>query len=785
MTLRPTRRDVVRALAATGAGAFFAPRWAAAFSATLELADRPVELSLTPISRRTLRITLTAVDWGQGQAISEDGALVRAEWGRAAARLRSFSGSKTVRCGEMTVRLAADPLVIGVEDRGGRQIQEIRAEASASGAVRYGFRAGSAPLFGLGQGGPQLDKRGSVDTMGSGQGGYRLATHGAKVPIQVLWSAEGWGLFAHQPLGEFDITDATTGWLIPHPDRGGHEPGEALPGAGVAGVELPLDFFVMDGGGAPPAALLAEYAAITGLAAMPPLWSLGYQQSHRTLGAPDEILAEARTFREKQLPCDVMIYLGTGFCPEGWNTANGEFTWNPKAFPDPPAALAELHRQHFKVALHVVLEGQRLTGTVHDACTALPLPSGPGPDGRWPTDRQVACYWPFHQPLLDLGVDGWWPDQGDGLDAPSRLARNRMYFEGQQLARPNQRVYALHRNGYAGMQRYAAFLWSGDIRSTWETLKTHIAVGINAGLSGIPYWGTDTGGFIPTNEYTGELYARWFQFSAFCPLFRSHGRDWRLHLPWGWTLGEIGYPETPSYRPDAATLHNPAIEPICKKYLELRYRLLPYIYTAVRECCQTGVPVMRGLWLHDPSDAAALAADDVYMFGPDLLVAPVIEPGATSRTFYLPRGVWHDFWTGEVVSGGRQFTRTVDLTTIPLYVRAGAVLPLGPLRQYVEEASDEPLTLRVHPGADGSGSYYEDDGVSFDFARGSFTMLNLDWNDSAGTLTVALAPGAKPRPPWPRTLRLEPAGSSVVREVAFSGTRLTVRLAPENGAKVQ
>ena len=136
-----------------------------------------------------------------------------------------------------------------------------------------------------------------------------------------------------------------------------------------------------------------------------------------------------------------------------------------------------------------------------------------------------------------MGVDGFWPDQGDGLDAASRLNRNRMYWEGSQLWRPDERPFALHRNGYAGMQRYAAYLWTGDVRSRWETLKTHVPVAVNTGLSGIPYWGTDIGGFIPTSEYTGELHVRWFQFGAFCPSFRAHGRHWHLRLPWGWDGG--------------------------------------------------------------------------------------------------------------------------------------------------------------------------------------------------------------------------------------------------------
>ncbi len=351
-----------------------------------------------------------------------------------------------------------------------------------------------------------------------------------------------------------------------------------------------------------------------------------------------------------------------------------------------------------------------------------------------------------------------------------------MYFEGQQMYRPNERVYALHRNGYAGMQRFAAFLWSGDIQSTWETLKTHIPVAVNTGLSGIPYWGTDIGGFVPTQEYTGELFARWFQFAAFNPLFRSHGRDWRLHLPWGWTLGEIGYPETPSYHPDPSELHNPAIEPICKKYLELRYQIMPYIYSAVKETCETGLPMVRALWLHYPGDAAAVARGDEYLYGRDILVAPVVEKGATSRSVYLPPGTWYDFWTYEKTEGGREITRKVDLETIPLYVRAGAVIPMGPMKQYTGEKVDAPLTVWVHPGADGAFSLYEDDGHTFDYRKGEFMRINFGWNDRQRRLNIRLASGSKMLAPVKRQIIVRVAAESTSREVVFDGRPMQMKL---------
>ncbi|HMJ60489.1 MAG TPA: TIM-barrel domain-containing protein, partial [Bryobacteraceae bacterium] len=681
----------------------------------------------------------------------------QADWGAPALRWRPVAGTRHVKCGNLMVDVSANPFAIRVAQKGGRVVQELKLD-TATGKLT--FELGDSPVLGLGQGGPQFDRRGSIDRMGNGQGAYRLATHGARVPVQFAIGTGGWAMYVHQPLGVFDLTGKEGIFQTPNPESA-----------------LPLDLFVIGSG--TPAAILSEYAKITGYAEMPPLWSLGYQQSHRTLGSPDQILAEARAFREKKLPCDAMIYLGTGFCPNGWNTDNGEFGWNPKAFPDPKAAIQQLHDEHFQVVLHIVVEGRRYSGTVRELCTAPSQPTGRTPDGHWPEDRQVSCYWPAHKPLLDLGVDGWWPDQGDGFDAPSRLARNRMYFEGQQMYRPNQRVYALHRNGYAGMQRYASFLWSGDVQSTWETLKTHVPVGVNTGLSGIPYWGTDIGGFIPTREYTGELYLRWFQFAAFCPLFRSHGRVWTLHLPWGWNMGDpspLVRQETPRYQPDPSELHNAAIEPICKKYLELRYQLMPYLYAAVKETCETGMPIMRALWLHYADDAGAVARGDEYLYGREILVAPVVEKGAATRSLYLPRGVWYDFWTKERLEGGRQIERKVDLETIPLYVRAGAVIPMGPVKQYTGENVAAPLSLWVHPGEDGAFSLYEDDGKSFDYRKGEFTRVNFAWNDRKRRLSARLASGSKMLASATRNFVVHVAGESVTREFVFQGRPVEVKL---------
>jgi alpha-glucosidase/alpha-D-xyloside xylohydrolase len=711
--------------------------------------DRSYDLAVQAISPHTVRLiflprssSLAIATANAGQQVADDGALVRREWAAL-----SLGGRSNGRAGELRVELGPNHSVRVLT--GTRVLQQLEADPQAG---TLSFLIGNAPLLGLGEGGPQFDRRGTTDEMKSGQDGYRLHTHGARVPIQWLVGTAGWGLFVHQPLGTFDFAGSL--------------------GRFSARVLLPLDVFVV--ASSDPEIIMREYAAVTGFAELPARWTLGYMQSHRTLAGREEVLGIARTFREKKLPCDALIYLGTEFTPSGWNTRNGEFTWHSGNFPDPKAIVETLHAMHYKVVLHTVIEGRDLRGTVADSCQA-PEPSGRDTHDRWPDRRTIGCYWPYHKDVLDTGIDGWWPDQGDGLDAASRLARIRMYWEGSQLWRPNERPFALHRNGYAGMQRYGAFLWSGDVFSTWETLRTHVPIAINAGLSGMPFWGTDIGGFVPTAEYTGELHVRWFQFATFCPLFRAHGRDWHLRLPWGWNTGEIGPMELRGYgdgaaHPDPAELHNAQVEPICRKYLELRYRMLPYTYTAARQCADSGLPLIRALWLHYPKDPRAVAAGDQYLWGRDVLVAPVVEKGATSRRLYLPRGTWFDFWTEERVEGGRDIDRAVDLATMPLYVRAGSVLPLDPVRQYSNEPSDAPQTLIVYPDADGESQLYEDDGRSFEYKNGGFMRVSMRWADSARTLGLSLVPGSHMIGSATRNIDVRLAGSTRTESLRFDGT---------------
>jgi alpha-glucosidase (family GH31 glycosyl hydrolase) len=749
-----SRRQALKQIGATSAGLMIGATIIRGRAKDIVIAGQPVGIAVASLSDSTVRITVRPIQQGGATPVPLTGELIAETLGTTLARGRTAATVARVPAGKLVIKFSDDPPTVTIQTKAGVPAQRLVFDAAAPG---MSFLLGHGPLLGLGEGGPQFDRKGSTDRMIIGQGGYRLATHGTRAPIQWLVGTDGWAMFIHQPFGSFDFTGAD---------------GRFTPPADAPAL---YDVFVVSS--PEPIVIMREYARITGLPEMPARWAFGYQQSHRTLAGPDEILGVARTMREKKLPCDTLIYLGTEFAPSGWNTRNGEFTWHPTNFPEPKRQLAALHDEHFKVIVHVVIEGRHLTGTVGDPCTAAPLPSGRTSDNRWPPDRQVSCYWPVHKSVMDDGVDGWWPDQGDGFDGPSELNRHRMYWEGTQRYRPNERPFALHRNASAGVQRYGGLIWSGDVQSRWETLKTHVPVAINTGLSGLPYWGTDIGGFIPTAEYTAELHVRWFQFAAFCPVFRAHGRNWHLRLPWGWNGGDGGPPETNNFHLDPSELHNTEVEPICRKYLELRYRLMPYLYTAVRESHDTGMPIMRALWLHHPTDAVAAARGDEYFWGRDILVAPVVEKGATSRRLYLPRGTWFDFWNEQRVDGGREIDRAVDLATLPLYVRAGTIVPMGPVRQYTDEPSDEPMTIVVYPGADGASSWYEDDGHSFNYAQGEWMRVAMTWRDSSRRLSLRLVPGSRMLPPLSRPIDIRVAGSTKTTRVTLTGKPVSVTIA--------
>ena len=362
-----------------------------------------------------------------------------------------------------------------------------------------------------------------------------------------------------------------------------------------------------------------------------------------------------------------------------------------------------------------------------------------------PVARQY--YWQLiDRGLFQLGADAWWLDT-DEPETEGRetniLATNKVaagngaryanlyslmttttVYEGQRSASDQKRVFTANHAQYDVTSAITA--WSGDVESNWLSFARQIPAGLNFALSGLPYWTTDIGGFIignPDDPAYRELFVRWFEYGAFCPIFRLHGtRTTNQNELW-------------SYGPDA--------QKILTGYDRLRYRLLPYIYSLAWKTTSEAYTPMRPLAMDFRTDVRALNTGDEFLFGPAILVSPVTEPGAISRRVYLPKATWYDFWTREKLEGGREIARKVDLETMPVYVRAGAVIPMGPVKQYTEEKVDGPTEVRVYPGANGSFLLYEDDGRSFNFRKGEWMGIELAWNDAKGTLSARLARGSK------------------------------------------
>jgi len=727
----------------------------------LRYAGHAAELAVFPCTPHSVRIVIGPVEDSHPVAPVDSPMFAPRTWPPAEVRWRSPGPLEEARVGGFKIRVQSRPLVITVLDKKNHEVQVLGIDAASAG---FTFRTGSQPILGLGEGGRQFNRNGRNFPFFNGQLTPDRAIAGARIDVPYVIGTGGWAILVVSSAGDFDLT---TG-------QGKFQP--------VSDAPATLDLIVADV--RDPRPWFSELAELTGPAVLPPKWALGYMQSHRTLQDSARMLEEADTFRKKMLPCDAMIYLGTGFCPAGWNQGHDSLEFNPKVFVRPPGeVIADFHRRNFQFIAHVTPPGAPLkdaSGKVFRPSVDGDTLHGTFQDGadQKADPTHIAAYWQRHRAAFVAGIDGWWPDEGDGLDVASRFARARMYYDGPRGDRPERRPWDLQRNGYLGVARYGCWIWSGDVESRWNALATQVPVGINHSLSVTPYWGTDTGGFHPTPEFTGELFVRWFQFSAFCPSFRSHGREWQLRLPWGWSTADPG-PLEGAKPPPASELPNPQVEPICRQYLDLRYRLLPYTYTLAREAYDTGLPLMRALWIHYPDDPKAAARGDEYLWGRDLLVAPVVERGATSRRIYLPAGIWFDWWTGERLEGGRELTRPVDLATLPLYARAGAIIPLDPVRQYAMEPVTAPTTLRVYPGSDGEFSLYEDQGDTNDYLKGAFATIPLRWSEKSRTLTIGTRKGSYPGMPTHRVFRIawmKPGRgeSSASTDIAYNGTKITI-----------
>lgn len=588
---------------------------------------------------------------------------------------------------------------------------------------------------------------------------------------------------------------------------------------------------------------------LTGKATMFPLWTMGYWQCRERYKSPDELCDVLDRYRKLEIPLDGIVqdwqYWG---CDSNWNAMkfmnpryinkmadpvamrylpNGE---DPKAkYPKPriksPEEMVEyVHKNHAHLMISVWASFGPWTGQFKelDKMGALlkfetwPPKSGAHPYDPFNKDARD-LYWRYLSHLHNMGIDAWWTDStepdhlnpkesdfdlmtADGSFRSNHnafpLVHNRGIYERQRSVSDEKRVFQMTRSGYFGQQHYGALSWSGDVVSSWDVLRQQIPAGLNFTLCGIPFWNTDLGGFFGweynndcTNVAYQELHARWFQWGCFMPLMRNHCSSPMMNEIW--LFGKEG-----DWAYD-----------VQKRFIELRYRLLPYIYSLNGAVVQENGMMMRPLVMDFAHDRKAILLDNEYLFGKNILVRPVTDPLYTKKVegnkgvaivpdiakasapvkVYLPKGTkWIDFWTNEPVEGGQEISRECPVDILPLYIKAGSILPLGPEVQYSDEKKWDNLDLCIYPGADGEFTLYEDEGDNYNYEKGMFSTIRFSWDDASRTLTIEDRKGEYPTMLKRRNFRItlmhpgKQTAETVIAEadkkVSYSGKKISVKL---------
>ena len=668
-----------------------------------------------------------------------------------------------------------------------------------TGAVRFSNASGKAYLSESAEGGKRLTPHGASTeseqsfALSPDEAVYGLGQHpngllnyrGSRVHLQqqntdvgvpVLVSSKGYGLlWDNASVSDIDIPSAVTG----RPMTLTSEAGGDIDYYFIAGPKLDD--------------VVAGYRRLTGSAPMLARWAWGFWQCKERYQTQDELLGIATQYRQMGVPFDAVIQDWQYWPKDQW----GSHRFDPERYKDPKAMVDQLHAMNVHTIVSVWprfdLGTQNLAeleqaGGVYSKVYPNVYPPG---FGKWydpfnPKARQI--YWSqIAKNLGALGFDGYWLDAseaelgggwgemrevttavGPGAEVYNAypLMHTTSVYEGQRKDFPQKRALILTRSAFAGQQRNAAITWSGDTHGTWDTLRRQIPAGLNFSLSGIPYWNTDIGGFFADAKDPAykELFIRWFQFGTFSPMFRVHGTGQGKEI----------------WRFDADA------QKILIAYDQLRYRLLPYIYSVAWRVTERGDTMMRPLVMDFADDEAALNIPDQYMFGPSLMVAPVTQQGAEHRSVYLPgRDDWYDFHTGKRLRGGQIIDAVAPLQTLPLYVRAGSILPMGPVVTYADAQQGKPLEIRIYRGADGHFELYSDAGDGYGYERGEHAIIRFDWSEKTQTLSLAKLAGAYPG--MPRTWQFNivwidekhgfglSESTQIDRAVAYAGQALKVK----------
>lgn len=538
--------------------------------------------------------------------------------------------------------------------------------------------------------------------------------------------------------------------------------------------------------------IVAAYRSLTGAAPLFGQWAYGYWQCKNRYASQQEILSIAHRYRELHIPLDNIVQ------DWFWWNIMGEPVFNEN-FPDAKGMVDELHKEnvhlmisiwpYFRPGSSVYTDLERRRFFIDKTKAPSFHPVGQALYDAFNPDARKYYWRLIDDALFKIGLDAWWMDTtepetegretnilvtnkialGNGARYANEfpVATTSAVYEGQRSESDKKRVFILSRSGYAGIQRNAVAVWSGDVNPNWETFRRQIPAGLNLSVSGVPYWTTDIGGFVsanPDDPAYRELYVRWFEFGTFCPIFRAHGtRTTNQNEIW-------------SYGPEA--------QKILTSYDRLRYRLLPYIYSLAWKVTNAGYTIMRPLVMDFRTDVRAQNIGDEYLFGPAILVAPVTEPEATTRHIYLPKAKWYDFWTGKMLEGGRTTDVNAPLEVLPLLVRAGSIVPLGPDKEFAAQKAADPTELRVYPGASGDFVLYEDEGDNYNYEKGAYATIRLHWDEPNKVLTLEDRQGSFPQMLESREFHVvfvgenHGAGASPTSDpdkiVQYSGKRLTV-----------
>jgi alpha-glucosidase len=664
-------------------------------------------------------------------------AVIKHDWPATHVEFSGDQNERMIRTPELEIRVKLSPFRLAFYDSKGRLISK---DAPNRGMAWDGERVRcwkwmpeDEHYFGLGDQADHLDKRGhAYVNWNTDAYGWDATTDPLyeTIPFFIgLREGRAYGLF-------FDNT-----W------RSSFDMGVESPdfySFGAEGGDLNYYFFY----GPSPKKVIERYTELVGRTPLPARWEIGYHQCRYSYYPDKYVRFIADNFRERHIPCDA-IFLDIHYM-DGFRV----FTWDKSRFPDPHRLISDLGKEGFRVVT-IVDPGVKVDPNYWVYQEGLKgdefvkMPNGKVFEGRvwpgtsaWPdfTWDKVRGWWgTLYKGLIADGVAGFWNDMDEpavfsdtktmpldavfydhGLHSPHVKVHNvygmqmsRATREGVLKLRPNERPLVITRATYAGGQRYAA-VWTGDNSSTWEHLRLSLPQLMSMGMSGLALAGADIGGFALSS--TPELYTRWLEAGIFYPYCRTHTElGSRNQEPWSY--GE-------------------RLTAVNRRSIELRYRLLPYLYNAYHETAETGLPVMRALLLDYPDDTKAIGEDEEFMFGDDLLIAPVVKQGEWKWSVYLPKGNWYDYWTDRETTGPGTVTVDAPLDRVPIFVRGGAIIPMQQVVQYTGQAPINPLSFEIYPDGNSSREYYEDDGESFNYQHGDWLLERVSVSTSTSAVTI-------------------------------------------------